>query len=271
MRSVLPVLLAACATGLDAPLVVRTLDPQGQPLAVTRAAFHDAETFAVPLRDVLTPLVCADDVGADEPCATWTLDALPDADRLHVVAELTQPERSYPPIGESSCFFWSTSHTWVRVPTDDTAQVVHLVLDPEAGWCDTLTTSGPVEPLPLPELHPDDVRWTPAAPTGGAALVAEDADGAPMPLATATWYHPPDSEAYDGEHPLACADALCTRWAFDPVDRPTSAPYYVAGTWVGPYHPLLGAAWHDLQGARVEDADAGPATIVLDPTITLVE
>lgn len=271
MRSLLPLLLAACAAAPDAPLVVRTIDPEGQPLAVTRVAFHDADTFGVPLRDVTTALACADGVTEGAPCPTWTLDTLPDAERIHVIAELTQPDRTYPPTGEASCFYWSTAHTWVRVPDDDTAQLVHLVLDPEAGWCDTLTTSGPVEPLPLPAVHRDDVRWTPPGPTGGTALVAEDAAGTPLPLANATWYHPPDSEAYDGEHPLLCADDLCTAWAFDLVDRPATTPYYVAGTWVGPFHPLEGAAFHDLQGARIETTDAAPATVVFDPTITLVE
>lgn len=269
----LALVLSACtgATALDARLVVRTLAPDGSPLPVTRVGFHDVGTFEVPLRPLLTELACAEE--GEAPCDAWVLDDADLPGRIHVLAELEQPDRTYPSPLDMSCFYWSTQHTIVHFPEGAEGQQVHLVLDPEMGWCESLLTAGPTDPIPAPTVHPDDVRAAPTLPEGSEAVLAEDAEGAPIPLLTATWYYNPESPEYDGEVPLVCADQLCTRWLLPDGNGPDDA-FYVAGTYAGPYHPLQGAAFSDYQGSPVawtEGAAELPVTLTFDTTLAPIQ
>ncbi|MES2644079.1 MAG: hypothetical protein V4850_31625 [Myxococcota bacterium] len=246
-------------------LEVRVVDPDGAPLLVDMVSWFDPTRVPVPLRPALTSMVCADE--ERPPCAVWVPDQLLPA-RVQVVTEHFGDETWIDAAG-ATCFPWDGPWTVVPVPPGAPAQVVHLVLNPEQAWCDDGITAAPVPALMPPTVHPADVRLPIAPPPAALTVTALDPAGLPLPLAAANWYYPPEGSAYDGEHPLTCADALCTSWVLPEGEGPAEGRFYVSGTWTGPLHPMEDVTWTDYQGSPTEPG----TTVVLqfDTTVGLVE
>jgi hypothetical protein len=91
-------------------------------------------------------------------------------------------------------------------------------------------------------------------------VIALDQNGDPVTADEVYWYFAPNSDEYDGEHPLECGDVHCTKWV---IPTAPSANFFVAGTREGPEHsdPYCGYSGYD--GEPVEFAGE-PVTIALD-------
>ncbi len=252
-------------TAVAGPAVeVRVVDPAGAPVDLDGVAWFDAGATPVPVRDALTALSCAD--GAP-PCSVWALDGTLPA-RVQIVAERFGAEVG-PDENGATCFEWDAPWTVVHVPDGGAPQVVHLVLNPEQRWCDDGITAYPAPALVPPTVHPDDVRAVIEAPPPALTVAGVDPAGLPLPLAVAHWYYAPEGPDYDGEHPLACADALCTTWVLPEGEGPEGGEFYVNATWMGPLHPFGDPTWTDYQGALT--SPGATVTLQFDTTVALVE
>jgi hypothetical protein len=87
-----------------------------------------------------------------------------------------------------------------------------------------------------------------------------DLDGAPLRPDEVAWYHDPQSAAYDGEHPAACRDRLCTAWV---VPEGVSGTVYVTALRVRPHlDPHCNYVAYD--GKPVAASADHPPTVVLE-------
>ncbi|MDP2308080.1 MAG: hypothetical protein Q8P18_18800 [Pseudomonadota bacterium] len=248
-------------------LEVRVVNRYGAWVPVDQVGWFDPTRLPVPLRPAVTAMVCADGL---PPCAVWVSDR-PLPEHVQVVTEQFG-DGTWTDEAGFTCFAWDSPWTRVVVPRTASAQIVHLVVNTEQMWCDDGIAAEPVPALVPPVVHAEDERVEAVTP-GDAPVVtvgALDPADLPLPLAVVNWYYPPESAQYDGEHPLTCADALCSTWVISEGEGPALAgPFYVSGTWTGPLHPMEDVTWTDYQGAPTELG----ATVALrfDTTVGLVE
>jgi hypothetical protein len=91
-------------------------------------------------------------------------------------------------------------------------------------------------------------------------VIGMDENGEVVTADEVYWYFAPESEEYDGEHPLECADVDCTKWV---LGTAPGASFYVAGRREGPEHadPYCGYSGYDGQ---LVEFTGDPVTVELD-------
>ena len=96
--------------------------------------------------------------------------------------------------------------------------------------------------------------------TPDVVVLALDEGGESVSADAVYWYFSPDEGAYDGDHPLDCADNECSEWT---LPTAPAASFYVAGHRGGPEHldPYCGYSGYD---GKPVDFDGDPVTIELD-------
>ncbi|MDP2313639.1 MAG: hypothetical protein Q8P41_12085 [Pseudomonadota bacterium] len=248
----------------DYPLEVRVVDTAGAAVDVEAVAWFDPTKTPFPLRAALTGLRCA---AGEPPCDVWVLDGDLPA-RIQLVTERFGEVTGTDASGRT-CSEWDAPWTVVQVPAGAAPQRVHLVLDLEQTWCDDGISASAEPALTPPTEHPDDERVVVEAPAAALTVLATDPAGLPLPLAIASWYYSPKSPDYDGENPLVCADALCTRWVLPDGDGLPTGDIYVNGIWTGPLHPFGEPTWMDYQGAPT--TVGATVTLQFDTTVALVK
>ena len=150
-------------------------------------------------------------------------------------------------------------------------QRVSLTLPRSATYCIDPDTFRSVINMEQDEQVDDsDVLARPDVPGGALTLSLVDQNSDPVPGSIAHWYYDPKGPAYDGEHPLVCADVRCETWVLDAADAPRPGVVYINATYTGPLNPFLQQGWLGYDGAPFELQDDGAGGLVpLEVTLTL--
>lgn len=253
-------------------LEVVTVDPEGNPVEANLAVWFDTASPPFVLRTDAEPLPCA---GGAAACSSRSLSSFSE-ERIHVVVGLTQPDRA-PPVSPDGfvCSWWDSQFTVVHKA--DAGQRVHIVLNPDRTWCDDGLSPVATPAYIPPTVHPLDIRFVPSVTERLLVLSLTDQEGLPLPSTAANWYFSPEGPDHDGEHLLACADALCTKWTFAAGDGPAPGKprdIYVNATYTGPFHALPDAHLGDYAGSPItlaEGSDVLELTLSMNTDIAGIE
>lgn len=225
---------AACeGPAAGVPVVtVRIVDQTGAPAAAQTAWWSAAADAGFWGEGFSTAATCA---SGEPPCSEWVIQAPLPQRVVFTAARSTDPAAN-----PGDCIDFASAATQLHIP-DDRPQVVTLELPSTPTVCfeGDRRTPGP-KAWQAPRAQ--DCATVPACVETHAVIRAVDAiDGAPVPTISANWYYPPDSERFDGEHPLRCLDALCTELALTEV--PLAGTIYFTVSYVGPLHPEVATSW----------------------------
>jgi hypothetical protein len=229
----------------DAPrITVRIVDETGAATVANRVLWVDPTTTT----DWETAAAATCTSGSP-PCSEWSITGvLPE--RVSISGEHWLADA--PPEG---CYAHTSALTTVH-NTSVERQVVLLTLPTYATTCMGESGFTPGDTA-WQAPSPDACTWKPPCVDGSLMLHLVDANRNRVPGTSAVWYYPPESPEYDGEHPLTCADALCTRFVL--VDSPRGGLIYVSATHLGPIHPELGTFWSGFGATSLEYAVADDA------------
>lgn len=227
-------LVVACGDSSAPPVRVRVVDAAGAPVPADRVRWQGAASA-----DGFWLEAAAATCVGNPPCTEWAIaGSLPE--RILVTADRYREGVAVP--GRPTCVYYATTVAHVgalaRVPS--VPQVLALTLPDDSLWCDDGPGGMAFGPEGSDTFHAvttGDCVAEPDPVTGALAVQTVDTSGEPLPATRAYWYYPPKSPDYDGEHPLTCADARCTRWVATEAPRP--GMIYIAANAAGPTLPAF--------------------------------